>query len=86
MATATDNRTRFTESYTRHLTAAVLAHPKDYVYGVADVPAVVARMVPALATGRANKEGVAVRNTCRELGIPYTYAGLRAFFAEGGAA
>jgi hypothetical protein len=74
---------RFAEVYTRRLAAEVAAHPEEYGYTVAEVPAVVGKMVAALAKGSANKEGRAIRGTCRELGIPYTYAGLRTYFAAG---
>lgn len=77
------NATRFLDVYTRRLAEAIQERPADYGYPASDAPAVAARMVAALARGSANKEGKAIRGACRELGIPYTYAGIRAFLAEG---
>lgn len=78
---AKTNIQTFTDVYTKHLTAQVTKNPSDYGYSVYYVPTVVARMVPGLKNGGANKEGAAIRATCKELGIPYTYAGIKAYLA-----
>lgn len=50
-----------------------------YVFGVNQVPVVVERMKVAIAKGSFNKEGKAIKETCKVLGIPYTYTGIAAF-------
>lgn len=43
-------------------------------------PAALARkMTNGLAAGHASKDGAGVRQTCKTLGIPYTYAAIRAY-------
>lgn len=37
-------------------------------------------MTNALVTGTANKDGKGIQRTCKVLDIPYTYAGIKAFF------
>ena len=73
---------QFTEVYIRHLEKAVREHPEEYRFPIESVPNVAAKMVPAPASGSANKDGRAVKGACKELGIKYTLAGIRAFFTE----
>ena len=79
---------RFMEIYERELTAAVAKYPDDYPWSTEKdgngnprltVKTVVERMRPAIADGSFNKDGHAIRKTCKALGIPYTYSGIRAF-------
>ncbi len=37
------------------------------------------KMVNCLAAGTGNKDGKGIKLTCKELGIPYTYKGIRAY-------
>lgn len=59
--------------YEQELLKAVQIHPEEYAYGAAGVPAVVDKMLVAFARGSFNKEGRAVRQTCKALGIKHTY-------------
>lgn len=74
-------RDQFRTEYTRQLYLAIERHPEDYAYDAALVPTVVERMLAAIDRGTFNKDGFALRNTCRALCIPYTYAGIRAAVA-----
>lgn len=75
----TFNSKRFRAVYTRKLTEAMEAHPTEYRFPKDQIPKVVDKMVTGLAKGEANKEGFAIRNTCRELGIAYTYTAISAY-------
>ena len=79
------NRERFRAIYEAKLTEAVTRDKSPphtglplYAYGVAEVPGVVAKMIPALALGQANVGGV-VKATCRALGIKPTMTAIRAY-------
>ena len=41
------------------------------------------KMTSGLAAGTANKDGDGIRNTCKLLGIPYTYKAIRGCLAGG---
>lgn len=69
----------FFEVYQRKLTEAVQRKPGVYAYGPSQVPAVIGRMRAAWERGTANKDGEAVRATCKELGIKHTYTAIRQF-------
>lgn len=73
----------FTAAYTEELSRAVTERPLEYPYPLDMVPGVVAKMVPSLARGTANKDGIAIRRTCTRLGIAYTYAGIKTYLTEG---
>ena len=79
------NRERFRAIYEAKLTEAVTRDKSPphtglplYAYGVAEVPGVVAKMIPALALGQANVGGV-VKATARALGIKPTMGAIRAY-------
>ena len=69
----------FKEVYTRMLTRAVTEHPEEYRYPISDVPAVVNRMMTAIEHASYNKDGYALRWTCRELGIKWTYGSINGY-------
>lgn len=73
---------QFREVYTRQLLAAVQNHPAEYGYGAAAVPGVVDRMTAAVERGSFNKDGFAMKGTCKELGIKYTYTGIDEFLTS----
>lgn len=52
---------------------------REYYYDSDRVPGVVEKMKVAIAKGSFNKDGKAIRATCKVLGVPYTYAGIAAF-------
>jgi hypothetical protein len=76
------NRERFAEVYAVKLTEAVTRNPGDYFYPVSGVPAVVAKMVPSLAEGKANV-GPAIQATARALGIKPTATAIREYLTAG---
>lgn len=59
----------FMAIYARHLRALVRLPSLGYAYGLEAVPGVVARMRTAFAEGRYDLAGLAVRGTCRTLGL-----------------
>jgi hypothetical protein len=82
ITTETPGLNRFMEVYERRLTEAVQKHPEEYFYKVEQVPAVVAKMRAAVVAGSFNKAGYAFRNTCKELGIAYTYTAIKTFISQ----
>ena len=69
----------FVAEYRRQLLAAVERDSDAYCYGPAEVPRVVDRMAAAFERGSYNKDGRAIRATCKALGVKYTYAGINSF-------
>ena len=78
--TAQDRINTFQEVYTRNLLKAVEKYPQEYAYPKDEVPLIAAKMVAALLRNSANKDSRAIKWTCKELGIPYTYKGLKEYF------
>lgn len=75
------NWERFITIYAEALKDAVKNHPDEYGYPLENVPGVVARMAAAIQRGSFNKDGKAFKTTCKFLGIPYTYKGIKDFIA-----
>ncbi len=73
------NFDRFVEEYTQQLTKAVTDHPDEYGWPVANVPTVVGKMKAAFKEGTYNKDGRAIKATCKALGIKYTYTAINAY-------
>ena len=73
------NRELFERTYTEELTAAVLAHPDVYTWPIDAVPQVSARMMFAIDRKSYSKDSLAMRATCKKLGIKYTYTAIDAF-------
>lgn len=74
------NTEKFREVYTRRLTASVIKNPTEFFYGVDGVPAVVEKMIVALAKGEANvHSSYAIKSTCKELGFSATIKGIKAY-------
>lgn len=78
--TAQEKVNTFQEVYTRNLFRAVEEYPQEYAYSKDAVPLIAAKMVAALLRNSANKDSRAIKWTCKELGIPYTYKGLKEYF------
>lgn len=74
-----DRLNTFAAAYERNLSKAVADHPEEYGFPPSHVPTVAARMKNAFGEGSYNKDGRAVKATCKELGIPYTYTGINAY-------
>jgi len=73
------NFERFATTYRAELTRLVAANPADFGFAPANADTVADRMIAAFAKGSYNKDGKAVKATCKKLGIAYTYAGINAF-------
>lgn len=70
---------QFVTLYAEKLTQLRNDRPKEYVWPVADLPAVIGRMTEAIRKGSFNKDGLAFQATCKALGIPHTYKAINAF-------
>jgi hypothetical protein len=70
----------FAVPYTRHLEACVRRRPDEYCYTLEEVPDVVRRMTLAFTAGTYNADGLAIRATCRELGLKPSRRALERFF------
>ena len=73
---------RFIAEYAKQLSLAVQNYPDEYVYPVAYVPVVVEKMRDAFRLGTFNKDGRAIKATCKALGINYTYAAINAYLRQ----
>lgn len=80
---AQSNRERFESELTLNYIR-LFAEDSEYVYSAAHITpeALAAKMTASLTTGSANKDGKGIRRTCKALGVPYTYAGIRAYLQE----
>jgi 3-dehydroquinate dehydratase len=70
----------FAKVYRVELERRVRSHPEVYWYPVEEVPAVVDKMTLAFVAGTYNHDSVAIRATCKKMGIPYSRRGLESFF------
>ena len=70
---------KFIEVYARMLLKAVQENRKDYSYNEHEVPMIVDRMKAAFQRGSYNKDGLAIKWTCKELGIKYTYSAINQY-------
>jgi hypothetical protein len=71
---------QFIEEYERQLRVAVQNYPTEYAFPIEQVPLVVSRMKAAFERRSYNKDGKAIKATCKILNIPYTRKGIDAFF------
>lgn len=65
--------------YREKLEEAVTLHPDLYCFPVSKVPEVCRKMKAAFEKGSYNKDGFAIKNTCKHFGIKYTYTAINAF-------
>lgn len=65
--------------YTEELTKAVIQYPKEYTWPVANVPTVAKKMIESFKAGTYNKDGRAVKATCKRLNIKYTYKDINSY-------
>jgi hypothetical protein len=73
------NAERFEEIYLAELREQMARHPELYAYPIGDAPSVATKMTAALAKGSANKDSIAIKHTCKRLGIAYRYADIAAY-------
>lgn len=78
-----DNRERFIEQLT--LEYRRLFETPDYAFSarVTTPEHLAVKMTDGLLAGTANKDGEGIKRTCKVLGIPYTYAGIKTYLASG---
>lgn len=74
------NIERFKSELTSQYRDLFLTDP-EYKFAAANTTpeALAEKMTEGLKTGRANKDGKGIKRTCKMLGIPYTYKGIRAY-------
>lgn len=70
---------QFFRVYEEELNKAVRQYPDDYAFPPSKVPEVVERMKAAFLRQSYNKDGQAIKATCKQLGIKYTYKAINEF-------
>jgi hypothetical protein len=73
-------RRAFAECYERNLRKALKTRPDKYMWPVENVPVVVKKMLDAVDRGSFNKDSLAFKWTCKELGIKHTYQAIREYW------
>lgn len=74
-----NNLDKFMEVYTRRLAEALMNEPHNYVWPASELPTVLAKMRNAFIRKSFNKDGYAIKMTCRELKIKHTYRDIETF-------
>jgi hypothetical protein len=76
---------KFMQTYREQLIAAMTAHPEDYDYTAApaDIDRVCRKMGDAFLQRTYNKDGRAIKATCKVLGIKYTYGAINTYLVGG---
>ncbi len=69
--------------YEKQLLLAVEKFPKEYGFGPEMVSEVAGRMRRAFCAGTFDKDGRAIKATCKALGIKHTYKAIKEFISEG---
>ena len=70
----------FVSFFATELAKAVVERPDEYGFPVDEVPIVVNRMRQAFIRGSYNHDGVAIRRTCKCLGLKHTRTAMEAWF------
>jgi hypothetical protein len=73
------NFDRFITEYEKQLAVAIQKYPVEYGYPVTEVPTVVGKMKVAFIRKSYNKDGRAIKATCKALNIGYTYRDIDTF-------
>ena len=76
-----NNFDTFMKIYTVELEKAVRNYPDEYPWPIENVPTVAAKMGQALKNKTYNKDGRAIKATCKQLNIKYTYTAINAYLA-----
>ena len=71
-----NNIEQFRSAYLECLFDAINNYPEEYGFSAVNAPIVVDKMIKAIANNSFNKDGRAIKNTCKELNIPYTYKAI----------
>lgn len=75
----TTNQKKFYNTYLEKLQECVKKYPNEYAYSEDQVKVVADKMYAAFLKRSANKEGPAVKMTCKTLGIGYTYKAIEEY-------
>lgn len=76
------NETKLAEwmtAYEAKLIEAINNYPAEYVYPASMAPTVAGKMRAAFIKQSYNKDGRAIKATCKHFGIPYTYSAINSF-------
>jgi hypothetical protein len=74
-----ENFSGFIRTYEQELIKARKDFPNDYIWPESEFPKVMERMTRAIRKRSFNKEGHAFKNTCKRLGLKYTYTAIDTF-------
>jgi hypothetical protein len=69
----------FLARYKENLINARMNHPTMYAWPDSEFETVFKRMVEAISRGSFNKDSIALKNTCKDLGIKHTYKAIKEF-------
>lgn len=75
----TNNFESFMTVYGEELEKAVAKYPDEYRYPVSECPTVAKKMRAGFEQGSYNKDGRAIKATCKRLGIAFTYTGINTY-------
>ena len=75
----TSKQQKFKDTYLESLVECMTKYPSDYMYGIEEAITVCDKMFAALMRHTANKDGKAIKLTCKKLDIPYTYKGINEY-------
>lgn len=75
----TSNQQKFYNTYLEKLQECVNKYPEHYSYDEKQVKFVADKMYSAFIKRSANKDGPAIKMTCKELGIGYTYKAIEEY-------
>jgi hypothetical protein len=71
----------FLEVYAEKLKEALKLYPEDYSWPESELPKVLERMRVAIERGSFNKDGHALKATCKELKIKHTYKAIQEYIS-----
>jgi hypothetical protein len=74
-----NNRAAFEGRYLTELQNAITNFPDEYHFPIEQSFEIAERMMAAIYRKSANKDGRAIKATCKALGIKYTYAAINEF-------
>jgi hypothetical protein len=70
---------KFQETYAKNLKKVRLDKDSYYQWPLSELEVVTARMLEAIEKGNFNKDSLAFKWTCKELGIKHTYKAIREY-------
>ena len=79
MFNLTSKQQKFKDMYLESLLECIHQYPNKYYYGEPEAMAVCDKMFDAFMKHSANKDGMAVKKTCKKLGISYTYKSINEY-------